>query len=338
MPGRSACVARDAPGDAARDGWDVRAPLPAMGSLGALVDLPRARFVSGFRSIVSGDPTGMPAWMLELEHGDDAGYFGPDSTVWAVHGNMAGLMGGIRSLLVQALHPAAVTGVDEHSTYREDPRGRLAGTGRWLTMTTFGSRAAAERECARVRGVHRRVRGTYCDDAGAERPYRANDEHLLAWVHATFTQSMLVCHEVFAGPVPGGPDAYVREWATAGELVGVSRPPRTAAELEALLQSYEPELAHTPATGRTVAFLRDPPAPPPAQVAYQVIFAAAASTLADRHRRLLGLPPVGTRTAQAAGRAVLTGMRVLLGEGPPAAAAARRRLTPAEPVTVPRGA
>jgi uncharacterized protein (DUF2236 family) len=315
----------------------VRARLPDVGSLGSLVDLPRERLVSAFRSIVSGDPSGTPAWMRELEHGDE-GYFGPGSAVWAVHGNMATLIGGVRSLLVQTLHPAAVTGVDEHSTYRQDPLGRLAGTSRWLTMTTFGSRALADRECARVRGVHRRVRGIYRDDAGAERPYRANDEHLLAWVHASFAHSMLVCHETFAGPVPGGPDAYVREWATAGELVGLSRPPRTVCELEALVESYEPELASTPATARTVAFLRDPPLPPPAQVGYQVLFAAATSTLGDRHRRLLGLPPAGTFTARAAGRALLTGMRVLLGEGPPAAAAARRRLRPVGPAAAVRGA
>lgn len=303
-----------------------------------LVDLPRDRLVSGFRSIVSGDPSGAPPWIRELEYGDDEGYFGPESAVWAVHGNLATLVGGVRSLLVQTLHPAVVNGVDQHSTYREDPLGRLAGTTCWLTLTTFGSRATADRACARVRGMHRRVRGTYYDGRGRERAYRANDERLLGWVHAAFTQSFLVCHEVFAGPVPGGRDAYVEEWATAGRLVGLSAPPRTAAELDLLIESYDPELACTPATARTVAFLRDPPLPAPAKVGYQMLFAAAASTLADRHRRLLGLPPAGARTGQVAGRALLAGMRTLLGEGPPAAAATRRRLRSIEQAPALRGA
>jgi uncharacterized protein (DUF2236 family) len=312
-------------------------PLPDVGAVGGVMDLPRKRLVSGFRSIVSGDAAA-PAWIHDLEHGNDEGYFGPGSAVWAVHGNLATLVGGIRSLLVQALHPAAVAGVDEHSTYREDPLGRLAGTTRWLTMTTFGSRAAADRECARVRGLHRRVRGTYPDGTGIERPYRANDERLLAWVHAAFTQSLLVSYEVFAGPVPGGADAYVREWATAGELVGLTRPPRTAAELDALVASYDPVLAHTAATARTVAFLRDPPLPVPAKIGYQVLFAAAVSTLVDRHRRLLDLPPAGTRTGRAAGQAMLIALRAFLGEGPPAEAAARRRLRSVEPQVALRGA
>jgi uncharacterized protein (DUF2236 family) len=291
----------------------------------ALSEWPRERLAAGFRAIVSGDG-GTPDWVRDLELGDDEGYFGPDSAVWAVHGNLATLVGGVRALLVQALHPAAVTGVDEHSTYREDPLGRLAGTTRWLTVTTFGSRAAAERESARVRGMHRRVRGTYTNAEGAERTYRAGDEHLLGWVHLAFTESFLVCHEVFGGPIPGGSDAYVREWATAGELVGLTAPPHSVGDLEAQLAAYEPELAVTPATERTVAFLRNPPLPAPALVGYQVLFAAAASTLAEPHRQLLGLPPNGGRTARAAARGMLTGMRSLLGEGPPAQAAARRRL------------
>jgi uncharacterized protein (DUF2236 family) len=301
----------------------VRVLLP---DVTVLADWPRARLAAGFRAIVNGGDGGVPEWVRDLEYGDDEGYFGPGSAVWAVHGNLATLVGGVRALLVQTLHPAAVAGVDEHSSYRDDPLGRLAGTTRWLTITTFGSRAAADRESARVRGMHRRVRGTYADAEGGQRTYRAADEHLLAWVHAAFTESFLVCHEVFGGEIPGGADAYVRQWATAGELVGLPAPPRSVGDLEAELAAYERELARTPATERTVAFLRNPPLPGPALVGYQVLFAAAASTLDERHRELLALPPNGGRTARAAARGMLAGMRSVLGEGPPAAAAARRRL------------
>src|SRR3954447_25905316 len=249
-----------------RNGGGVRVLPPGVS---ALTEWPRDRLAAGFRSIVSGDaPT--PDWVRDLENGHDEGYFGPDSAVWVVHGNLATLVGGVRALLVQALHPAAVTGVDEHSTYREDPLGRLAGTTRWLTVTTFGSRAAADRECARVRGMHRRVRGRYVDAAGEEHAYHAGDDRMLAWVHAAFPDSFLACHEAFAGPVPGGADRYVREWATAGELVGVRAAPRSVAELRSAMAAYRGELAHTEATARIVEFLRAPPLPPPAAAGYQV--------------------------------------------------------------------
>jgi uncharacterized protein (DUF2236 family) len=294
-------------------------------SLPGLFDAPRRRALEGFRSIVSGSAE-TPDWVRNLQDGDDEGYFGPGSAVWAVHGNLATLVGGVRALLVQALHPVAVTGVDEHSTYRDDPLGRLAGTTRWLTVTTFGSRAAADRECARVRGMHRRVRGTYVGPDGRETRYRAGDDRLLGWVHAAFTESFLVAHETFAGPVPGGADRYVREWATAGELVGLRRAPRSVAELRALVDGYRPELAHAAVTARTVDFLRTPPLPGPAAVGYQVLFAAAVSTLTDEQQRLLGLPPAGRTVPRLAASALLRGLRVTLGEGPPAEAAARRRI------------
>ena len=63
---------------------------------------------SGFRRIVSGDPDGQPEWVRELAHGMDAGYFGPGSAPWAVHGSLPTLVGGVRALLTQNLHPAAL--------------------------------------------------------------------------------------------------------------------------------------------------------------------------------------------------------------------------------------
>ncbi len=283
------------------------------------------RLSAGFRSIVSGHP-GSPDWVLEMSQGEDQGYFGPGSTVWAVHGDLATLVGGIRALLMQALHPAAVTGIDQHSSYRQDPLARLAGTTRWLTVTSFGSCAQADRECARVRGLHRRVRGRFTDVDGAERAYRADEQPLLTWVHAAFTDSFLTAHRVFGGRLPGGPDGYLGQWARAGELVGLHRPPRTARELDAVVQSFGPDLARTPATDRTVAFIRRPPLPAPARLGYAVLFAGAVSTLRPEHRRLLGLPDRGVRAPRAATRALLRTLAAVLGDAPPAAQRAADRV------------
>ena len=285
------------------------------------------RLAAGFRAIVSGDPGGTPQWVLDMRDGDDGGYFGPGSAVWAVHGDLTTLVGGVRALLMQALHPVAVTGVDQHSTYRDDPLGRLAGTTRWLTVTTFGSRAAADREAARVRGMHRRVRGSYQTADGQQRPYRADDEVLLAWVHAAFTDSFLTAHEVFGGPIPGGPDTYVDQWAKAAQLVGVSEPPRSAAALRSQIDGYADQLRRTPVTDRTLAFLRNPPLAAPARAGYAVLFRGAVSTLLPEHRELLGLQARDARPARAATRAMLAGLRAVLSDGgPPAAQAARDRL------------
>src|SRR6188474_409724 len=103
-----------------------------------------------FRKTVSGSADGTPPWAKAMSEGDDEGLFGPESAVWEVHGSVSTLVGGIRALLLQAAHPAALTGVMDHSRYEADPLGRLAGTTRWLTVTTFGATEVVAREAARV--------------------------------------------------------------------------------------------------------------------------------------------------------------------------------------------
>lgn len=295
-----------------------------------LVDGARERVASGFRRVVSGDPTGAPDWVRQLEHGTDAGYFGPGSAAWAVHGALPTIVGGIRALLMQALHPAALAGVQQHSRYEQDALGRLAGTTQWLTVVTFGDRAMADRECARVRGMHRKVVGTYdaTVDGGAvaKAPYAAADPDLLRWVHVAFTDSFLATHRVWGGPIPGGPDAYVREWAKAGELVGVQDAPRSVAELQEQIAGYAPVLRGDEASARTVDFVRNVPVPAMGVPAYRALFAGAATTLPDAHRRMLGLPAYPQALTRPAVAAVLGGLGLALGKSSPSQRAARSRV------------
>ena len=138
--------------------------------------------------------------------------------------------------------------------------------------------------------------------------------------------SFLTAHEVFGGPIPGGSDAYVDEWARAATMVGVAQPPRSAAALRTQIDGYAGQLRRTPATDRTLAFLRRPPLPVPARAGYAVLFAGAVSTLRPEHRALLGLRSASPRASRLATRAMLNGLRAVLSDGPPAARAARRRL------------
>ncbi|RZK81376.1 MAG: DUF2236 domain-containing protein, partial [Methylobacterium sp.] len=111
----------------------------------------------------------------------DPGLFGPGSATWAVHGDFTSMMiGGVCSLLVQMLHPAALAGVWDHSDFRRDMLGRLKRTAQFVTVTTYGSTAKAEGMIGRVRRIHDRVGGTLPDGT----PYSANDPALLTWVHA----------------------------------------------------------------------------------------------------------------------------------------------------------
>ncbi len=289
------------------------------------VDALRRQVADGFRRIVSGDPTGAPDWVKQIAQGSDVGYFGPGSAPWAVHGALPTLVGGVRALLMQALHPGALAGVMQHSRYETDALGRLAGTTKWLTVVTFGDTAAADRECARVKGVHRKVIGTYMGSNG-ETPYAAADPDLLRWVHIAFTDSFLATHQVWGGPIPGGPDAYVREWAKSGELVGVVDPPRSVAELRDQLAAYDQVLAGGPAAASTVNFIRNAPLGTGAKVPYAGLFAGAVSTMPAGHRALLGLPTVPLALTKPLVGALLGSLSLALGSTSPSQRAALDRV------------
>ena len=56
----------------------------------------------------------------------DEGFFGPGSVTWRVSTDLSSPVAGLRALLMQALHPLAMAGVDQHSDWRRDP-GEQAG-------------------------------------------------------------------------------------------------------------------------------------------------------------------------------------------------------------------
>ena len=193
------------------------------------------------------------------DHPADDGFFGPGSATWRVAGDLTVLVAGLRSLMVQALHPLAMAGVDQHSEWRRDPVGRLAATSGYVTTVSFGERAAAERAAQRVRRIHEHVRGT---DPVTGRSYAAGDPALLLWVHAALVESGLAVSQLFGTPLsPPDSDRYVAEMVVAAELVGVPAElvPSSAAELDSYISSVRPELRCTPAARESIAYLLDPP-------------------------------------------------------------------------------
>ena len=289
-----------------------------------------SRFRDTWRShlltTLSGASDGRPRWVDAIEEGTDAGYFGPGSAAWAVHGGLATMVAGIRALLLQTLHPGAMAGIHDWSRYKEDPLGRLSGTIQWIITVTFGDTATARKESDRVKTFHDRVRGTYSDSAGTVNDYSAGDQDLLSWVHAVFTDSFLTCHLLWEPPVPGGPDAYVGGWARAGELVGVTDPPRTAADLSAELAAYRDAgiLQSDERVREAVRFIRYPPLRRSMMPAYRIMFAGAVASISRDHRKLLGLRRVPL--AITATRLVLAAVRRILGGTSTSEDAARRRI------------
>ncbi|HLU41736.1 MAG TPA: oxygenase MpaB family protein [Microthrixaceae bacterium] len=235
-------------------------------------------------------------------------WFEAGSPITQVHGDASMFVGGIRALLLQALHPAAMTAVGEHSGYRGDMWGRLARTSSFIATTTFGTAADAERTVAAINRIHRSITGTMPDGT----PYRADDPHLLAWVHAAEIDSFLLAHQTYgARPLDqAGRDTYVAQTAEVARRLGVLQPPETEAELAQVLEAYRPELASTAYAREAVAYLLfRPPLPLPARPAYGALVAAAVGLMPRWTRWPLRLPylPVAEHTVVRALGTLATG-------------------------------
>ena len=189
----------------------------------------------------------------------DDGYFGPASIAWRISGDLSAPVAGLRALMIQALHPLAMAGVDQHSDWRADPVGRLAATSAYLANITFGERAVAQRAAARVRRIHERVTGV---DSATGQPYAASDPALLLFVHAALVDSNIAAREKFGAPLTrGDADRYIEEMVVAAQLVGVpvELVPDSQAALSKYLTWVQPQLLCTPAARESMAYLLDPP-------------------------------------------------------------------------------
>jgi uncharacterized protein (DUF2236 family) len=188
----------------------------------------------------------------------DGGLFGPRSLVWRVHRDRSFPLAGMRSLMVQALHPLAMAGVAQHSDWKRDPFGRLAATSGYVLTVTYSDTASANAAAARVRAVHTHVRGT--DDVTG-RKYSAEDPDLLLWVHAGMVDSIVTIVQRYGrGLDAEDADRYVAEMVPFAEIVGVpaERVPASVAALTEYIESVDLRQA-TPAALDAISVVLDPP-------------------------------------------------------------------------------
>ena len=251
------------------------------------LDRARTQLASALRSRVAGHDAERKAAAIWLSEGRR--WFSPDDPIWRVHADAAMFPAGIRALLLQSLHPLAMAGVAAHSGYKGDPWGRLQRTSEFLATTTFGTVEHAERQIARVRRIHDRVRGTAPDG----RPYAASDPHLLRWVHVTEVDSFLTAFQRYAvEPLsPADADRYVEQTRVVATRLGVVEPPASVDELDEAIASYRPELAGTPQAREAARFLLvHPPLPLAARPGYAALAAGAVAMLPRWARTPLRLP------------------------------------------------
>ncbi len=222
---------------------------------------------------------------------DDA-LFEKDSPIRLVHADIVGMMvGGIRGLLLQMLHPHALQGVLDHSNFRSDMHGRLRRTARFIAVTTFGHRDDATAAIDRVNRIHAAVGGILPDGTR----YEATNPRTLAWVHVAEATSFLAAYLRHVRPdLPGHQqDEYYRQFAVIARALGADPVPVDRREAEALFRELRSDLQATP-QAREVAQLvlsQKPEGAPPAVQA--LLGAEAVALLPPFARSMLGLERPG---------------------------------------------
>ena len=257
------------------------------------VELARDKLTSSLRTLLSGDRTGVAPG----QYFGDPGLCGPGSTSWEILADPSAMVGGIRSLLMQSCHPAAIQGVEDHSSFEADPLGRLHRTVAYVTVSTFGAAPEATLMAERVRKAHAAVQGVLADGT----QYDANDPHLLLWVHIALVDSLLKTYKTYGRrPLSRTEcDSFVDEQSRVLALLGVHESPRSQEELEQCVRDFRKELATTPAARRGVAFISKPPLPSAYGPFYTALFNGAVETLGSEHRELLEIAPVSALVSAA---------------------------------------
>lgn len=218
-----------------------------------------------------------PAPDYDLPKGDP-GLFGPDSVTWKIHADFPSMMaGGLGALMLQSLHPLALSGVWDHSDFRGEMLARLRGTIAFVARTTYAPRATAEQAIARVREIHQQVHGTAADG----RPYSAEDPRLLTWVHCAEAWCFLQGYKTYClRHVPVSmQDRYLKETARVAEALGARDVPTSLAEMDAYFQVVRPELVHDARTREVLGALEAIRLPIPMQGVGRGLFLGAGAAL-----------------------------------------------------------
>jgi uncharacterized protein (DUF2236 family) len=254
----------------------------------------------------------------------DVGLFGPDSVTWKLHREPILLIGGLRSLYLQALHPRAVAAVAQNSDFRSDAWGRLTRTSEYVGTVVYGSTDQVEAAAQRVRRLHSRMSAI---DPRTGEWFRIDEPDLLRWVHVAEVESFLTtARRAGVQLTDAEVDRYYTEQLRAAELVGLDpgTVPATATEVASYYEAMRPELGLTRDSAETALFLTVPPVPDnwggkalrlgltlgPTRWAYLGIAGTALALLPSWARKMYG--GLGWPTTDVTADLSIRGMRLLM--------------------------
>jgi uncharacterized protein (DUF2236 family) len=122
------------------------------------------------------------------------------------------------ALVLQVAHPTVGAGVAEHSSYKQDPWGRLLRTLDFTNSLIYAEPRAAAAVARNIRSMHRQIKGVRADGSS----YHALEPVAYAWVHASLFAAIVSAHARFGSPLRREQEEeFWGEWRRLGRLLGV---------------------------------------------------------------------------------------------------------------------
>jgi uncharacterized protein (DUF2236 family) len=231
--------------------------------------------------------------------GEDYGLFGPDSITWRVMGEPVLIVGGLRALLLQALHPQSMWGTAQNSELMEDGAAwaRLGRTVEFVRVRTYGATEEVERVGRRVRNLHSKMSGL---NLRTGEVFAVDDPENLLWVHLGEVDSYLDVARRAGVPLTAEEaDRFVDEQRLSAEVVGLDPAivPATVAEMKAYYDEMRTRVWACKEARDGLKRLFHPAVPRqllPLKLAAPAIATLAVATLPRWARRMYGLPGLPT--------------------------------------------
>jgi uncharacterized protein (DUF2236 family) len=229
----------------------------------------------------------------------DHGLFGPESVTWRVMGEPVLIVGGVRALLLQALHPPTMWGTAQNSDLMNPKQAwsRLERTVDFVRVRTYGTTDEVERVGRRVRKLHSKLTGLNLRTGDT---FRIDEPENLLWVHMGEVDSYLdVARRAGIPLTDAEADRFVDEQRRAAAVVGLDPAgvPGSVDEMKAYyLEMREHAWACKEAREGLVRMF-NPNVPRrllPLKLAAPALGALVVSTLPRWARRMYGLPGLPT--------------------------------------------
>ncbi|WP_395110400.1 oxygenase MpaB family protein [Actinomadura sp. SCN-SB] len=241
----------------------------------------------------------------------DHGLFGPGSVTWRVMGEPVLVIGGIRALLIQALHPPTMWGTAQNSELM-DPRSawaRMQRTVDFVRVRTYGTTQEVERVGRRVRKLHSMLTGL---NLRTGETFPVDDPENLLWVHMGEVDSYLDVARRAGVPLSDADaDRFVDEQRRAAAVVGLDPAdvPASVAEMKDYYQVMRKRIWACREAREGLVRMFNPNVPRkllPLKLAAPAIGVLVVSTLPRWARRMYGLP--GLPTSDLAATLTLKGL------------------------------